>query len=153
MGYDHAELKEIKEDDLVPSSSSGSGDSSHDEIRAEKRKIWDEDQRRDTIETAPDFDEETEANEDGNIAPLKKTHTHTLGKLKLRADDDNDPTDWWFASTAIPLIAATFAPMANMLSIAALVVSWRNDIKLSHNDPDYNLNYQATSKSYPDPHW
>ncbi|KAF2104383.1 potassium channel [Rhizodiscina lignyota] len=32
---------------------------------------------------------------------------------------------WWFASTACPLIAGTFGPMANSFSICALVQSWR----------------------------
>ena len=32
---------------------------------------------------------------------------------------------WWFASTAIPLLAATIGPMANVMSIAALVSPWR----------------------------
>ncbi|KAF2452434.1 potassium channel-like protein [Lineolata rhizophorae] len=32
---------------------------------------------------------------------------------------------WWFASTACPLIAGTFGPMANAFSICALVQNWR----------------------------
>jgi potassium channel subfamily K len=32
---------------------------------------------------------------------------------------------WWFASTACPLIAGTFGPMANAFSICALPVKWR----------------------------
>ncbi|KAH7078512.1 hypothetical protein FB567DRAFT_451000 [Paraphoma chrysanthemicola] len=36
-----------------------------------------------------------------------------------------DPSRWWFASTACPLIAGTFGPMANAFSICALVESWR----------------------------
>ncbi|CAK1360843.1 unnamed protein product [Cercospora beticola] len=39
-------------------------------------------------------------------------------------NDDDEPT-WWFASTAIPLLAATLGPLANVLSIAALVTYWR----------------------------
>jgi hypothetical protein len=35
------------------------------------------------------------------------------------------PNDWWFASTGIPLLAATLGPLANVSSIAALVTSWR----------------------------
>lgn len=31
----------------------------------------------------------------------------------------------WFASTGIPLLAATLGPLANVSSIAALVTSWR----------------------------
>ena len=48
-------------------------------------------------------------------------------------DQDNEeevlaymmPARWWYASTAIPLIAGTFGPMANAFSICALVENWR----------------------------
>lgn len=46
------------------------------------------------------------------------------GKLKLRGQHDDLPQSWWFASTAIPLLAATIGPLANVLSIAALVTKW-----------------------------
>ncbi|KAF2022036.1 voltage-gated potassium channel [Aaosphaeria arxii CBS 175.79] len=36
-----------------------------------------------------------------------------------------DPSRWWFASTACPLIAGTFGPMANAFSVCALVEKWR----------------------------
>jgi len=32
---------------------------------------------------------------------------------------------WWFASTALPLVAGTFGSMANAFSICSLVESWR----------------------------
>lgn len=35
------------------------------------------------------------------------------------------PSRWWFASTAFPLIAGTFGPMASAFSICALAVPWR----------------------------
>jgi potassium channel subfamily K, other eukaryote len=35
------------------------------------------------------------------------------------------PARWWWASTAFPLIAGTFGPMANAFSICALVENWR----------------------------
>ena len=35
------------------------------------------------------------------------------------------PTRWWYASTAFPLIAGTFGPLANAFSICALVENWR----------------------------
>ncbi|KAF1942259.1 potassium channel-like protein [Clathrospora elynae] len=38
---------------------------------------------------------------------------------------DCQESDWWFASTGIPLLAATLGPLANVSSIAALVTSWR----------------------------
>ncbi|KAK4541810.1 hypothetical protein LTR36_007342 [Oleoguttula mirabilis] len=46
-------------------------------------------------------------------------------KFTLREWDDDEDQDWWFASTAIPLIAATIGPLANVMSIAALVTYWR----------------------------
>jgi hypothetical protein len=145
MGYDHAELKELKEDEIVPSSSSESSNSWRNGIKLEKQPTENEIQRSNTIETVSDA--EAEAVEAVNSKEPHKHHLHMV-KLKFRADNDTDPADWWFASTAIPLIAATFAPMANVLSICALVVYWRNNVV----DPGNSL-YQATSVGYKDPHW
>lgn len=44
-------------------------------------------------------------------------------RIYMRPDNDGEPTDWWFCSTAIPLLAATIGPLANVMSIAALVTS------------------------------
>ena len=93
-------------------------------------------------------DAEKDQDEDLPNLQLNRTRTLTFGKLKFRAVEDDQATDWWFASTAIPLVAATFAPMANLLSIAALVVSWRNN--LTTDDP---ATRQETSEPYPDPQW
>lgn len=38
------------------------------------------------------------------------------------------PARWWYASTAFPLIAGTFGPMANAFSLCALVENWRVSI-------------------------
>lgn len=38
------------------------------------------------------------------------------------------PARWWYASTAFPLFAGTFGPMANAFSICALVENWRISI-------------------------
>lgn len=38
------------------------------------------------------------------------------------------PTRWWYASTAFPLLAGTFGPMANTFSVCALVQYWRTEI-------------------------
>ena len=58
--------------------------------------------------------------------------------------------DWWVASTAIPLIAATIGPLANVLSIAALVTKWRvtlpNNGQLPEGTDDAGVDI-------PDPHW
>ncbi|WPH01499.1 putative potassium channel isoform 2A [Acrodontium crateriforme] len=40
-------------------------------------------------------------------------------------EDNFDPSRWWFASTACPLLAGTLGPVANGLSICALVYRWR----------------------------
>lgn len=32
---------------------------------------------------------------------------------------------WWFTSTAFPLVAGTFGPLANLFSVCALVQTWR----------------------------
>ena len=56
-------------------------------------------------------------------------HRTTTGKkwwkFTLRPWDDDEYQDWWFAGTAIPLLAATIGPLANVFSIAALVTYWR----------------------------
>jgi hypothetical protein len=83
MGYDRVTKKE----DLVPSSSSGSSGSGRDEILFEKR-IHEED-RRDTARTISD-DEGAGPPED--MINLHHIHTHHLGKLTLRAVDDDDPS-------------------------------------------------------------
>jgi potassium channel subfamily K, other eukaryote len=144
MGYDHAEKKEL---DPSASSSSRSDESREDEIlKLEKAPTWQGDGRQDTIASVD--------NDDERGPPLKHSQTHTLGMLKFRADDDDDPSDWWFASTAIPLIVATFAPMANVLSIAALVVSWRNNLVAEVDGvPTTSATAPDASIGYPDPHW
>ncbi|KAI9893086.1 MAG: Potassium channel [Vezdaea aestivalis] len=38
------------------------------------------------------------------------------------------PSRWWFASTAFPLVAGTFGPMASAFSVCALVVNWRVEV-------------------------
>ncbi|TVY48232.1 Outward-rectifier potassium channel [Lachnellula occidentalis] len=82
---------------------------------------------------------------------LEKEDTVTrFGKLRLRGKTDDLPQDWWFASTAIPLVAATLGPLANVLSIAALVSKWRvalpNNGQLPEGTDDAGIDI-------PDPHW
>ncbi|KAH7128622.1 potassium channel-like protein [Dendryphion nanum] len=61
---------------------------------------------------------------------------------------DGQETKWWFASTAIPLLAATLGPLANVLSIAALVSYWREDVFF---DGKIVLDFQGIA--FPDPRW
>ncbi|KAL4747503.1 hypothetical protein BDW72DRAFT_209515 [Aspergillus terricola var. indicus] len=37
--------------------------------------------------------------------------------------------DWWFAATGIPLIAATLGPLANLMTITALVMPWKSSLQ------------------------
>lgn len=133
--------------------SNTSGTSSNTEPEQEKSYGW----RSDTnglfepVKIAPQRDQPKMIDENEGVNDLTKTRTMTLlgGMIKLRAKDDDEPSDWWFANQAIPLLSATFAPMANMLSIAALVVYWRNRV----TTPDEPSTKFTLSVGYPDPKW
>ncbi len=58
--------------------------------------------------------------------------------------------DWWVASTAFPLIAATIGPLANVLSIASLATPWR--VKLLDNG-QLPLGVDDSDLYIDDPHW
>jgi potassium channel subfamily K len=61
---------------------------------------------------------------------------------------DGEESDWWFASTGIPLTAATLGPLANVSSIAALVTSWRqNNVVNGVQVPDFD------GIPFADPQW
>ncbi|KFY18613.1 hypothetical protein V491_04752 [Pseudogymnoascus sp. VKM F-3775] len=68
----------------------------------------------------------------------------TAFSLQLEIDQTHA---WWFSSTVIPLIAAFVGPIANVLSIAALVTYWRVNYSPAApgNDED--------SIGFPDPPW
>ncbi|KAM3077174.1 Potassium channel [Clarireedia jacksonii] len=73
-----------------------------------------------------------------------------IGRFKFRGETDNLPQNWWVASTAIPLVAATIGPLANVLSISALVTEWRADL------PDNGQLPGGTDENgvgIPDPQW
>jgi hypothetical protein len=57
---------------------------------------------------------------------------------------------WWFASTAVPLIAATLGPLCNVLSIAALVTPWKMTLANNGELPEGTDN---SGVGIPDPHW
>ncbi|PNS16916.1 hypothetical protein CAC42_4880 [Sphaceloma murrayae] len=59
------------------------------------------------------------------VKSAKGATVDKLSKVHLKAWGEEDESDWWFAGTAVPLLAATIGPLANVLSIAALVTSWR----------------------------
>ncbi|KAI9645625.1 Potassium channel [Ciborinia camelliae] len=73
-----------------------------------------------------------------------------IGRFKFRAKTDDLPQDWWFASTAFPLIAATIGPLANVLSISALVTKWKADLPDNGQLP---LGADENGVGIPDPQW
>jgi hypothetical protein len=83
MASDHA----TKQEDPVPNSSSGSSGGERDEILWEKRHH--EEDCRDTAATVLD---DEEAGPPNGMLPMERTHTHRLGMLTLRAEDDDDPS-------------------------------------------------------------
>ncbi|OAG06886.1 voltage-gated potassium channel [Paraphaeosphaeria sporulosa] len=72
-------------------------------------------------------------NDPGLDAPAQQAaedveeNVYEADKEKAEAEEQVflDPSRWWFASTACPLIAGTFGPIANAFSICALVEKWR----------------------------
>ncbi|KAJ5114833.1 hypothetical protein NUU61_000592 [Penicillium alfredii] len=56
---------------------------------------------------------------------------------------------WWLASTAYPLTAGTFGPMASAFNICSLVQSWRieirNDVAQDVSDPNWIIGINAAS--------
>jgi potassium channel subfamily K len=58
--------------------------------------------------------------------------------------------DWWVASTAFPLLAATIGPLANVLSIAALVTKWRVNLPNNGQLPE---GMDDAGTDIADPHW
>ncbi|KAB8301393.1 hypothetical protein EYC80_003267 [Monilinia laxa] len=73
-----------------------------------------------------------------------------IGRFKFRAKTDNLPQDWWVASTAFPLIAATIGPLANVLSISALVTKWRANLPDNGQLP---FGSDENGVGIPDPEW
>ncbi|KAL4911352.1 hypothetical protein BDW74DRAFT_172814 [Aspergillus multicolor] len=67
----------------------------------------------------------------------------------MRPPDDDEPQDWWVASTAIPLAAATTGPLANLMSIVALVSPWRNNILWDR----VGIDGTAVEVGFTDPKW
>ena len=75
---------------------------------------------------------------------VESQHTDDL----LNEEEEEDfllPSRWWFASTACPLIAGTFGPMASGLNICALSFYWRQSIPKD--------GFEAWGEAIPDPPW
>ncbi|KAI9706221.1 MAG: hypothetical protein M1812_008244 [Candelaria pacifica] len=64
---------------------------------------------------------------DGAENVEKKREDQNLGE-EYEEEDYLDPSRWWILSTAAPLIAGTFGPMASAFNICALAQNWRVEI-------------------------
>ncbi|KAI9739138.1 MAG: Potassium channel [Cirrosporium novae-zelandiae] len=84
-----------------------------------------------------------EGDESGHAS--QESSVKKMWKFRMRPPDDDEPQNWWFASMAIPLLAATIGPLANVLSIAALVTYWREKYTDTREDDD--------AEPFPDPRW
>ena len=62
-------------------------------------------------------------------------------------EDFTLPSRWWFASTACPLLAGTFGPIASGFNICALVQHWRQTIPPGKNA------IEEEGHGIPDPPW
>lgn len=87
---------------------------------------------------------------DSTVQEATRDVEHDPYKRQGQAEEEEemdflDPSRWWLASTASPLIAGTFGPMANAFSICALVVSWRVYIPPGSNE--------ISGVRIPDPKW
>ncbi|KAK4226198.1 hypothetical protein QBC38DRAFT_481235 [Podospora fimiseda] len=83
-------------------------------------------------------------------APPTKIQT-ILGKLRGQSDDL--PQRWWFASTAIPLIAACIGPFTNVLSIVSLVSPWRFTLPNNGFPDGTGRGSDDAAVGIPDPNW
>ncbi|KAJ5111411.1 ion channel [Penicillium argentinense] len=68
------------------------------------------------------------AHQDSISETDQSTWKRFRSQFNPRPIQDDKPRTWWFASTAIPLIAAATAPFANVMSIVALAMPWRSTI-------------------------
>ena len=84
------------------------------------------------------------------MSPPLRTPSTTIFSIFTVQCSYSATRSWWFASTAIPLLAATIGPLANVLSIAALVSTWRADLA---NDGVLPEGADALGTPIPDPKW
>lgn len=74
----------------------------------------------DNVEAHVDaFDNEVEQSSNNEAQRVKSRGIHNEEEAYL------DPSRWWFASSAFPMIAGTLGPVASAFSICALVRPWR----------------------------
>ncbi|KAM4063163.1 ion channel domain-containing protein [Hirsutella rhossiliensis] len=77
---------------------------------------------------------------------LCRKQSELLRQPRFQNDDAHlNPSRWWFASSAFPMIAGTLGPVASAFSICALVRQWRQ-----HYPPGTDI---AKAIFVPDPPW
>ncbi|CUS14946.1 unnamed protein product [Tuber aestivum] len=80
--------------------------------------------------------ESTARRRNGGGSRIRSPGEQPTGRRELVGEEDSDGVDkaltqpnmWWVTSTAFPLMAAAFGPPANLMSVCALVQSWRVQI-------------------------
>lgn len=87
--------------------------------------------------------DETITQEAGNI----ENERSEQARDNLEDAHFNQASRWWFASTACPLIAGTFGPVASGFNICALVHYWRQSL------PDLPKTYEGEGHPIQDPTW
>ncbi|KAK0374607.1 ion channel protein [Colletotrichum limetticola] len=85
-------------------------------------------------------------NIDERIGQLEQSKNPRSSEKRFANDVAHlDPSRWWFASSAFPMIAGTLGPVASAFSICALVRPWRQ-----HYPPGTDI---TTAAFEPDPKW
>ncbi|KAL8843973.1 MAG: hypothetical protein Q9176_001668 [Flavoplaca citrina] len=93
-------------------------------------------------------------NDPGLDEPIQETSKDVeqdrKDELDFHKEDEQaflTPSRWWFASTAFPLLAGTFGPMASAFSVCALSENWRVIV------PDGPGGNEAHGFNVKDPAW
>ncbi|KAK4697341.1 hypothetical protein P7C71_g730, partial [Lecanoromycetidae sp. Uapishka_2] len=87
---------------------------------------------------------------DATIGDSSKMEQDRKEEEEVEMEDEQtflNPSRWWFASTAFPLLAGTFGPMASAFNICALIEHWRVEIP-----PGFGAN-ESYGNDVRDPKW
>ncbi|KAL5408964.1 hypothetical protein PMIN03_006225 [Paraphaeosphaeria minitans] len=96
-------------------------------------------------ETIRRSEEQVEKTEEEVQDPLARKRS---GLMFWKKNEQGEKSDWWFASTGIPLLAATLGPLANISSLVALVTPWRMDVYIASQ-----FVAELEGKPFADPRW
>ncbi|KAF8959169.1 hypothetical protein BDZ97DRAFT_1839267 [Flammula alnicola] len=100
-------------------------------------------------------EQNTHSDQNGDLQEPEKRHKHHSQRKPRHHYDEVDeeessiyqPTLWWFTSTAFPLFAGTFGPIASLFSVCGLVETWRigRDDGRRIRDPTWTIGLNASS--------